>query len=158
MGVGQNASPGQPPHYLVRNNTPEPLTGICKLEGSPAVPAELASIRDTVNELIDEAESVETKLNTNPLFIIKVNADGTYTTGIGDGEITSIDASTPGVYVLTYVGSKTVNNAFANAYASDSYAQAVSISAPSGGAQGINVHVRTGGVLTQKQFSVAFYQ
>ncbi len=157
-----NASPGQPPHYLIKSSTPEPLTGISKLEGSPAVPAELASIQQAINSLIDNAELDKASLETAPLGILKVNADGTYGDIVGKGTIVAIDASTPGAYAITYQppSGEVVNNAFVNVYAANSFGDAVSITQPvaSGDPTGITVNVRTGGVLTQQKFSIAFYR
>jgi hypothetical protein len=56
------AVPGQLPHYLIHKTTPEPLSGLVKLEGNPAVPAELSAVRDTANSTIDKIEEIMTKL------------------------------------------------------------------------------------------------
>ncbi len=52
--MANTSSPGQLPHYLVKARIPELITQISKLEGSPA---ELSAIKETINELIDFAES-----------------------------------------------------------------------------------------------------
>jgi len=149
-------SPGQLPHSLIKSVSVQLLTKLKKLEGDPAVPAELSSIKDIVNSLVDWAESTEAKIKSLPILLAYINADGTIASTIGSGAVVAVDASIVGAYAITFNTAYTIGHAFANSYAGgDTYAQAVSIDAPN---QGVVVNVRTAGALAQHPFSIAIYR